>query len=301
MIRALAFVLAVGLAASIGCRAPERPDPALDPHRTLAEVVALLVAHRDADVYRFDPPTDVTGENVFRTTLARLGRYAERLDDPEFRPAIRFAEAQARERLLDFEGAAAAYEEVARGGSDLAAEAGRLGVLPRALASVLRPIAPNARPDEVLIGLGERRAALRSRLASTPPEERRRCLVEAAVERLDVREREFLWRLRVLSPQGTQVALEAAEQLVADHPESRRLLAHTLRVADMVAELARAYVASVDPAGFDFDAAYARNLIQRAAQVYGEVAAIDGRPEREEARAQLLALEALTARIRGAR
>jgi len=164
---------------------------------------------------------------------------------------------------------------------------------------VLRPIPTDARPDEILIGLGQRRAALREILAGLDPAELRRCLVEAAIERLDVREREFLWRLRVLSPRGTEVALEAAEQVVADHRASRRLLGHTLRVADMYAELARAYVASVDPSGFDFDAAYVRNLTQTAARIYGEVAAIDGRPEREEARAQLLSLEALMTRIQG--
>lgn len=295
----LILTLLVVLLIGVGCRTPDHPDPAFDPARTLVEVVATLQAARDADIYRFDPPTDISGENLFRATLGRLRRYDERLRDPAFRPSVAFAEGLARERLLDFDGAAERFEEVVAGGSALAGEAQRLGVLPRRVAEIVRPLPMDARPDEVLIGLGMRRAALRRLLAELPSDEPRRCLVEAVVERLDVREREFLWRLRVLSSQGTQVAIDAAEQLVSDHRESRRLLEHTLRLGDMYAELAQVYAASVDPGGFDFDPAYARDLIQAAARIYGEVAAIDGRPEREEARARLLALEALTARLGG--
>jgi len=299
-VRHSSIVLGLALAAGAGCRSGDRPDPVYDPARTLVEVVATLQAGRDADLYRYDAPKDVSGDNLFRASLARLARYDERLRDPAFRPAVAFAQALASERLLDFDRAAALYEEVAGSESELAAEARRLAELPRRLAGIVRPLPSEARPDEVLIGLGEQRAELRRVRAALPVDEPRRCLVDVSIERLDVREREFLWRLRVLSGNGTRVALDAAEQVVSDHRESRRLLEHSLRLGDLYAELAQSYVVSVDPGGFDFDAAYARTLLDAAARVYGEVAAIDGRPEREEARARLLQLEALAERAFGA-
>src|SRR5690606_13863322 len=92
-VRHSSIVLGLALAAGAGCRSGDRPDPVYDPARTLVEVVATLQAGRDADLYRYDAPKDVSGDNLFRASLARLARYDERLRDPAFRPAVAFAQA----------------------------------------------------------------------------------------------------------------------------------------------------------------------------------------------------------------
>ncbi len=289
------------LALTAGCAAP-RLDPAFDPYRSLAEVVAVLQNGVDADLYRFEPPLDVSGENVFRASLARLARYYDLVPDPGYRTAIRFAQARARERLLDFQEAAKLYGEVAQGKGPLAQRAAKDLEFAARMAELTRPLADEqgtTSPEQLLLYLAGQRQALRELLEKLDKEDARACLALISIERLDVREREFLWRTRALFPGGSKVALDAARQTVRDHVESRRVLEHSMRLGDMYAELARSYISSVDPAGFDFDAAYARNLIQSASRVYAEVAAVDGRPEREEARAALVTLEALVARIGG--
>lgn len=294
----VAQAVAVCMVLLSGC-STSRPEPALDPHRTLAEVVAVLEQGANADLYRFDPPTDVTGENLFRSSLARLDRCAELIDDAGFGASIDFARGRAKERLLDYAAAVELYARVASGSSPLARRAGELAEFPRQMARIEAEGATdqeNLSPPDLLMRIARKKVGMRE-LMEGMGDDVRASLVMASIERLDVREREFLWRTRALFPNGSEVALTAARELVADHVESRRALEHSLRLADMYAELARAYVAAVDPSGYDFDAAYARNLIQSASQIYAEVAAVDGRIEREEARAALAGLEALAIRL----
>lgn len=280
------------------CSTP-RPDPVYGPYRSLIEVVAELELGVNADLYRFDPPTDVTGENLYRATLARLAAFENLVTDPSYGPTLKFAQARARERLFDFAAAATLYDEVGREQSELGARSRDLAPFARRLAALTAPMADVA-PAELLRAIDERRAQLVTALQEAGDDPRRSC-VQCCIERLDVRKREFLWRTRALMQDGVQNAVACAREVVTNHVESRRVLEHSLRLADMYAELARAYVAAVDPATHEFNAAQARNLIQAASQVYAEVAAVDGKPEREEARAALVALEALSLRVGGER
>ena len=81
----------------------------------------------------------------------------------------------------------------------------------------------------------------------------RRAFVLCSIERIDVRKREFLWRTRALVQDGVQTAVATAREVVSNHVESRRVLEHSLRLADMYSELARAYVSAVDPASHEFN------------------------------------------------
>lgn len=290
----------VGLVlATLASGCAETPsDPRFTPYRSLLEIVAELDSARDADLYRFDPPVDVTGENVFRTSLIRLAKFEAVKDEPELRPAIAFARAQAYERLSDFDNAAALYEEVASSQSGLASQAQNSLAFAQRMAQLTAPLPEPKLPLDLIAPIEERRGELGA-FAESVKGDPRRHLVEVAIERLDVRMREYLWRNRSVIHDGTQRALEAAEQVARAHAESRRVYEHLLRVGDAYAEIASAQLAAVDPANHDFDAVRARNLIQAAANVYAEVAAIDGRPERDEARAAIARLEALGKRIEG--
>ena len=115
------------------------------------------------------------------------------------------------------------------------------------------------------------------------------------IERYDVRAREWYWKYRAAI--GAENALSFARHVATTHVDSRRVLEHLLRVGDMYAELARTTVAQADPADHTHDPALLRGLVREALAVYAEVAAVDGRPEREEARAAMVQLEALLARV----
>lgn len=293
--------LLASLLAVSGCASPPE-DPALGPYRSLVEIVAELGLARDVDLYRFDAPRDVTGENVWRATLRRLENFESLIEDPRFRPALRFAQAECREHLADFAGAAALWREVAAlpgpEAADLKALAATRAPLCDELATKTRPLdADEARsPDDVVRALATQRMALKELLAANVADPRA-SLIECAIERQDVREREYLWRVRAFVDDGAQLALDSAQRVIANHVDSRRIHEHRLRLADYYAELARGYVVAVDPTQATFDATRARNLIQAAGRTYAEVAAIDGIPEREEARAGLASLEALLDRI----
>jgi hypothetical protein len=294
MVAMLAMLAMLGGA---GCSAPE-PNPAYGPYRTLLEVVAELDATRDADFYRFDPPRDVSGESLPRATLARLERIESLLRDPALAPAIVFARAQAHERLSGFEAALAGYREVAAGEGPLAAVAAAALPFTAEMVELTRPLPDPVRPLDVLAPLAQRREAL-TQLLEVHADDPRVCLTWIAIERLDVRLREYLYRNRNAIDDGTRRAVDHARDVIAAHSESRRLLEHVLRLGDFLAELARAQVAAIDPESAEFDATRARNAIAAAAEVYAEVAAVDGAPEREEARAGLAALEALAQRLTG--
>ncbi len=275
-----------------------RPDDvSYGPYRSLIEIVAEIDSARDADIYRFEPPRDVTGENLFRASLARLAKLEELVADPALKPAISFARAEASERLLDFGTAAKLYAEVANGKSGLAAKSAKALPFAKRLAELTEPFPEQATPADILGPIERRRSDLvaeRDAWKSDP----RKCLVDVAIEQLDVRRREFLWKFRAALPDGTNQAIDAGEKVARNHAESRRLLEHLLRLGDMYAELVNSQLSIVDPHDHAFDASRARNLIQAAAQVYAEVAAVDGRIEREEARAKLAALDALEARFK---
>lgn len=296
LVKRASFVAVV--AATVSC-AGAPVDSSFSAQRSLIEIVAEVESARDADLYRFDPPRDVTGENLFRASLARLDRFEALSPDPELRPAILLARATARERMLDFEGAVETYREVAATSSALAVKAKERTVFAEEMERLSAPLRESAAPLDLLAAIDAQRLALvefRARVGDDP----RRCLVECAIERLDVRHREFSWRFRAIVPDGTARFLEAAERTARDHAESRRVLEHLLRLGDAYAELARSQFAAIDPHDHAFDAARARNLIRAAEQVYAEVAAVDGRIEREEARAALASLEALGQRLRAA-
>jgi len=300
MRRDLAAVVPLLVFVAVSGCASSQADPSFGPYRSLVEVVAELEFHRDADLYRFDAPTDVTGENLYRASLARLQNFDALVTDPRFDDSIAFAMAQARERLLDFDAAADLYGRVAAAPTPLGTCAAELLPLTRQLRDLTRPVESEGQltPDAIVAELEVRRGAMLDLLEASV-DDPRSSLVEVVVERLDVRRREFQWRVRAVMNDGTGRALDFASAVVELHPESARVHEHRLRLADMYAELARGYASSIDPGDYEFDATRFRNMVQAASALYTEVATVDGRPERQEARAGLASMESLVRRVRG--
>src|SRR5262245_65946639 len=82
------------------------------PYEDLIEVLATLTWHLRDDVYRFAPPKDPTGHDLYKLALSRLESWEKRFPG-RMRDVTTLGRAQALERLGEYQRAADAYKEVA--------------------------------------------------------------------------------------------------------------------------------------------------------------------------------------------
>ena len=290
-IAALMLVLAVARAAPAG-----DATGALAPYEDLLEVLADLTWHLRDDTYRFPPPKDPTGHDLYQLALRRLENWEKRYPG-RLRDVTGFARAEALEHLGEYQPAADLYRQVAALPSPLAEPARqgaeRAGVF--AGAAALPEDAPEAAG-----ALGALRRKLDAwgtvvaRYGGTPwepgalAEEER---LEAMAARLVVEQRRAL-------EEGPTAAERALRFLVQKHADSKELPGHILRLADFYAELAREYVQSHErPLAFDEDE-FVRQA-DRALDTYRKVSTWDGAREKPEAQARFAALDAYKTAVLG--
>jgi hypothetical protein len=281
--------LALSLLPALPGEAKETPA-ALVPYDDLLEVLAVLTWHLDDDLYRFPPPKDPTGHDVFTLTLERLTGWAQRFPG-RLRDVIGFATAQSLERSRAYAEAAETYSGVAAmTHSELAplADAARIRAADFARVDAL---------PERAAGLQEQLDTLQfkldawAELAERYPELPYSALAHIEEERLEVIAADLLVRNRHLIEDGPATAEHALRFLVQKHGQSRRLATHVLRLADFYAADAHQYAFAHDRP-LEFDAADFRRRTDRALDTYQKVATWDGSPERPEGRARFDALEA---------
>ena len=290
-IGALLIVLAVARAAPAG-----DATGAFAPYEDLLEVLADLTWHLRDDTYRFPPPKDPTGHDLYQLALRRVENWEKRYPG-RLRDVTGFARAEALEHLGEYQPAADLYRQVAALPSPLAEPARRgaerAGVF--AGAAALPEDAPEAAG-----ALGALRRKLDAwgtvvaRYGGTPwepgalAEEER---LEATAARLVVEQRRAL-------EEGPTAAERALRFLVQKHADSKELPGHILRLADFYAELAREYVQSHErPLAFDEDE-FVRQA-DRALDTYRKVSTWDGAREKPEAQARFAALDAYKTAVLG--
>src|SRR4029077_8791975 len=78
------------------------------PYEDLVEVLATLTWHLRDDVYRFPPPKDPTGHDLYKLSLTRLESWEKRFPG-RMRDVTTLGRAQALERLGEYQRAADAY------------------------------------------------------------------------------------------------------------------------------------------------------------------------------------------------
>jgi hypothetical protein len=290
-IAALSLVLVVARAAPAG-----DASGAFAPYEDLLEVLADLSWHLKDDTYRFPPPKDPTGHDLYQLALRRLENWEKRYPG-RLRDVTGYGRAEALEHLGEYRGAADLYTQVATLPSPLAAHA-REGA-ERAGAFAGAAALPEAARD-----MDGTLAALRSKLdawsavvarySGTPwqpaalAEEER---LEAMAARLVVTQRRSL-------EDGTTAAERALRFLVQKHADSKELPGHILHLADFYAELARDYVSEHErPLAFDEDEFVHR--ADRALDTYRKVATWDGAREKPEAQARFAALDAYKTAVLG--
>ena len=291
LIAALVAVVALARAAPAG-----DATGAFAPYEDLLEVLADLTWHLKDDTYRFPPPKDPTGHDLYQLALHRLENWEKRYPG-RLRDVTGFARAEALERLGEYQTAADLYRQVAAMPSPLA-ERARQGA-ERASAFGEAATLPEDAPDVegALAALRRKLDAWGKVVASysgTPwepvalGEEER---LEAMAARLVVTQRRTL-------EDGTTAAERALRFLVQKHADSKELPGHILRLGDFYAELARDYVAQHErPLTFEEDEFVRR--ADRALDTYRKVATWDGAREKPEAQARFAALDAYKTAVLG--
>jgi len=290
-IAALLLVLAVARAAPAG-----DATGALAPYEDLLEVLADLTWHLKDDIYRFPPPKDPTGHDLYQLALHRLENWEKRYPG-RLRDVTGYARAEALEHLGEYRTAAGLYRQVAALPSPLAEHARqgaeRAGAF--AEAAALPEDAPDV--DGALVALRAKLDAwgkVVARQGGTPWEP----AALAEEERLEGVAARLVVAHRRAVEDGTTAAERALRFVIQKHAESKELPGHILHLADFYAELARDYVTEHPrPLAFDEDEFVRRT--DRALDTYRKVATWDGAREKPEAQARFAALDAYKTAVLG--
>jgi len=261
------------------------------PAENLLIIVADIQRHLNEDVYRFPYPTDVTGQNVFRSAIVRLANY-ETLYPGKMSDIVALSKAQAYEKLTAYEEAARYYEVASKSADAAVARVAGEGL------ERTRRFARIAHQELDYSGLRtfERDLqkkirdldALARELKGTPYQ----CLALLERERAQMLLAQFYITMRFVQPYTTQDAVLQIKRNIDENRESKRRYAHHLMLADLYYMLAKEYVLKADPDGPDFSVKEFEALANVARSEYHIVEKADGYPEKLEARAKLMALEA---------
>ena len=291
-----AATLALALVATLAAPPARAGDAtgAFAPYEDLLEVLGDLTWHLRDDVYRFPPPKDPTGHDLYRLALLRLENWEKRYPG-RLRDVTGYARGEALERLGEYRKAANAYEQVSGQGSPLAEQA-RIA-RDRAADFAGAADLPEQGPD-VEGSLGALRAKLDAwakvieRWHGTPYEP----AALAEEERLEEATSGLVVRNRRVLQDGDLTAEHALRFLIEKHADSRNLPAHIMQLGDLYADMAREYVEQhARPLAFEEDEFLRR--ADRALDTYRKVATWDGIREKPEAQGRFTAFDAYKATI----
>ncbi len=299
--RIVGVALGLALASAACSSAPPASDPRYRPTESVLEVAATLRLHIDDDTYRRQPARDFTGKNIYRASFSRLESletsYASKFRSGYLQDVIWFAMARSAERMTEYELANKLYAKVATLDSELAQPAMRGSEISAELARaiVLEP-KPEASPQQALDVYASRLAILDQLL----PEVRGthfEFIVREERERADHARARWFGARRRLDRSLDTTALQAYQQLVQNHPESKNRSRNLLELAGFYEELARDYVERCPAISLCFDSATFDEYTFSASRIYESVSQQDGSIEKIEAARKLEALIAFILRV----
>lgn len=311
----LALALAFSLGTVGGCTtaAKERKEALYGPTESVLEVIAVLRRSVSADTYRFPPPLDFTGRNVYRSSLLRLESlehvHADSLRAGHMDGAIAFAKGRSLERLRAYGLASKQYRRAAERSANLRESAIRSAEINEGFEAALReglelndplgrdvpPLSPD-QADEVVAGLEERQALL-SQVTRDDDPVHYETIVREEVERADVARAHYFSAVRHSAKDGHLRAVAERQRVITRHGASKNRRRHLLSLADLYAEIAEEYVAANPPESLRFDPPTFQELVDSASQLYEVVAAEDGTPEKLEAARRFEAFLAFTLQV----
>jgi hypothetical protein len=285
---------AIALTLAVGALAPPagagNASGAAAPYEDLVEVLATLTWHLHDDLYRFPPPKDPTGHDLYLLSLTRLESWEKRFPG-RMRDVTAYGRGEALERLGEYKRAQEAYGQVAAMlESPLAPKA-------KDAAAKMEPLADAAALPETGDGVEQQLVALRKKLdawgALVTRCEGKPCesLARVEEERLERATAGLVVDHRRELEHGDETAEQALRFLIQKHADSKNLALHVLRLGDLYADLAREYLAAHDRLlAFDQDEFVRR--ADRALETYHKVATWDGAKEKPEGQARFAAIEA---------
>lgn len=278
------------------CSTKTTPLPEYASAGDLLDVITDFQRLAREDLYRFPIPKDVTGMNIMKATLLRLGDY-EKKNPGRFSDIVDFNRAIAYERLRDYDRAVAYYRKVAESNGRLGAEAAKNVEALEAFQQILKKSLPIQDPLEYMKALDEKVAAWNEMIRkyeARPYGD----LARVEEERVDRAKVAFVEINRHRLTDGNRLVILGYSQLISKHRQSKNFYRHVLDLGDFYALLAREYALQNDPEGMTFDPEAFDQLAKSALGPYTEVARVDGIVEKLEAQGKIEALQGLTERIR---
>lgn len=299
-ISAVALVLVTGLLPHAVYSTPpknlSKRSVLAKPTENLLIIIADIQRHLADDVYRYPYAKDFTGQNIFRSALVRLANY-ESLYPKKMPDVVALAKAQAFEKLTAYEEALANYEKAAQSSDANIAKAGRDGSKRmRRFIDVVRQSLDTSglrTYERDLQKLIRDLDDLANEYRGTPHQ----CLALLERERAQLILAEFYTSMRFIQPYSTQDAFLQLRRNIEQNKESKRRYRHRMMLADLYFDLAKQYALKTDPDGASFDFRQFEGFANAARAEYDIISRADGYPEKPEARAKLLALEAFVKEV----
>jgi len=234
--RARARICLLPLVSSLaaGCAHGQSDPPLLG----LSVSISDLQLHLRDDPYRSFNQLDGDGQNVFAVARWKIERFQRergllpdgwQLEDY----VLELAHARTLERLHLYRQAIDAYERVAQGPAPMAAPARSSAQTLQRFAALARPLPADASPDEILAEI-DRRIAAWTEAAEQMTDPGYASLAREEVEGWERLRVHFLARER-----GLGDAIDAYEQLVRHHAESKLHPRHLIELGDLHAEEVR--------------------------------------------------------------
>ena len=282
----IALILVVELLSCASCSSRSAPpDPRYVPAGDLLDIVKDFQRLAKEDTYRFPIPKDVTGVNIMKATLVRLGDY-ERKNPGQFTDIVQFNKALALERLREYDQAAALYRKVAEAEGGLAPEAAKNAEVLDNFLRIFDRKVPTDDPFKYIAGLDEKVAAwnqLIEKYKGTPYE----YLARVEEERIDRAKVAFVEANRYRLKDGNQLTVVGFSQLVTKHRQSKNIHRFLLDFGDFYMVLAKEYASQYDPEGLVFEFKVLDQFVKSALKLYMEVAQVDGILEKIEAQGDI--------------
>jgi tetratricopeptide (TPR) repeat protein len=294
LLLALTFPLAFTLFA--GCSSQTAvPDARYVPAGDLLDIVKDFQRLAKEDTYRFPIPKDITGINIMKATLVRLGDY-EKKNPGKFTDIVLYNKALALERLREYDQALGHFRKVAENEGRLGAEAVKNAEALEAFQRIIEKPLPTEDPFKYIAGLDEKVTAwnqLIQKYHGTPYE----YLARVEEERIDRAKVTFVEANRYRLKEGNQIVILGYSQLVTKHRQSKNIHRFLIDFGDFYALLAKEYASQYDPEGLRFDFKTFDELVNSALKLYTEVAQVDGILEKIEAQGKIEAMRGFLEKI----
>jgi len=278
-----------------GCSSlPHKPAP--HPYENLLTIMADCRRALSTDIYRFPYPVDISGQNIYKSSLVHLANY-ERLYPGRFTEALTFMRARLYERLGDYTQASHNYLQVTAMNGEMSSLAEERLAIAKNFETIATFTIHAKNAEEYMQEYEAKLASLDTLIARCAGQDTEP-LARLEKEKAEVDYAVFLQDYRHLLQDGTKRAVEKWKAIIKEHEQSKNLPSHKIHLADFYFTLAREYVTWVPPERIGFEWGVFENFAIPARDMYYQVSLMDGYPEKLEGRGKLESILAFMETVR---